>query len=121
MAEIEEARQQSPRSSNHAHSNMNIEIEKIERDVVMKDFLEERRQNQVTEFCLFSRKKFNENASDEELMEEIKKKFALFVPLNHIDVILVQSQVERVQEEQEQPEEEEQDQENEQEVDAAKK
>lgn len=98
---------------------MEVEIEKIDREVVMREFLEERRQNQIAEFALFSRKKFDESVSDEDLVGEIKKKFALFVPLNHIDVILVQSQVERIQEEMDNAEEEVQENENEEEVDAA--
>lgn len=98
---------------------MEVEIEKIDREVVMREFLEERRQNQIAEFALFSRKKFDESVSDGDLVGEIKKKFALFVPLNHIDVILVQSQVERIQEEMDNAEEEVQENENEEEVDAA--
>ena len=42
-------------------------------------------------FTVFSKTKFDENMTDEQLLEVAKKRFERSLPLHHIDIVLVQS------------------------------
>jgi len=42
-------------------------------------------------FTVFSKTKFDENLTDEQLLEVAKKRFERSLPLHHIDIVLVQS------------------------------
>ncbi len=71
----------------------------------MRDRLDEIREHLVKllNFTVFSKTKFNENLEDAELLEVARKRFERSLPLQHIDIVLVECLEDPPEEEEKEP------------------